>query len=83
MTNAEFIRRLKKARELALTRYDDEFRITSACYDAGIVWLKNAICDYGKGEHETSTWFLWTNGNTDENVRAVFDNSIRALGGEP
>jgi hypothetical protein len=82
MTNEEFIRRLKKARELALTKYESDWRIWEACFDCDIRW--GHLGGGPTAKINTSTvLFLRDNGNTDENVRAVFDNSIKALGGKP
>jgi hypothetical protein len=88
MTNEEFIRRLKKARKLALTKYESEWRIFNGCEAAGIVWdhenqERNAVFDASSPWRNRSAMWLLDHGNTDENVRAVFDNSIRALGGKP
>ena len=87
MTNEEFIRRLKKARKLALTKYKSRFRIVQACNDVGIYpgenfWNNATISGLLAYEGFLSLW-LYRNGNTEANVRAVFDNSIKALGGKP
>lgn len=87
MTNEEFIRRLKKARKLALTEYKGHWRIFDACQVSGINWNcshENAI--FGEGteyENRSSTWLTHVPNTTEANVRAVFDNSILALGGKP
>ena len=82
MTNKEFIRRLKKARKLALTRYKDYLRIMNACSRADLEWGVTAV--FGDDDiFDKSSYWLVCHGNTDENVRAVFDNSIKALGGKP
>lgn len=85
MTNEEFIRRLKKARKLALTRYVGEWRIFEGCRWAGIGWgtdSNNAAFGKGKWRNRSAAWLIH-HGNTEANVRAVFDNSIKALGGKP
>jgi len=89
MTNAEFIRRLKKARMLALTKYEGEWRILESCRWAGIIWdvtnkeYINAVFDASSPWRNRSGLWLLDHGNTEANVRAVFDNSIKALGGKP
>lgn len=86
MTNKEFIRRLKKARKLALTKYKDYLRIVYACSSADLEWGVTAVFGDDVGDDDffdNSSYWLVCHGNTDENVRAVFDNSIKALGGKP
>ena len=80
-TKAEWIAMFEKAKKLALTKYKDEWRIIDACVDVGIFWAffyvteNNATFNARGG----SVSWLTKEGNTDERVAAVFDNSIAAI----
>ncbi len=80
MTNAEFIRRLRRARKFVA---NEAGTLVAACERAGI-WL-NRNAEFGAA----TTWddcpngWMLTRKNYISAARAVFDNSIRALGGKP
>ena len=82
MTNKEFCARLRKAKKLAVHLYPSPWCIYHGCNSAGLGLGKCSIFDSYEWVGMSSLWVGW-NAKSKDDIAAVFDNSIRALGEEP
>lgn len=86
MTNKEFCKRLREAKEIACAIYAKnahDLCIARACMIAGLSWYAN--CTFDKdGEYDSlSNWWVTLNARSTADIARVFDESIRALGEKP
>jgi len=83
MTNKQFCARLRDAKKIAVYLYPQDWCIYDACKILEITLGRHAIFDKrGVWQHRSKDW-VCRKAKSSDDISAVFDNSIRALGEEP
>ena len=83
MTNKEFCARLRKAKKLAVQHEHYQWTILDACAATNLVLGIIAIFDEGGPYEGRSVDWVYHEAKSSDDIAAVFNNSIRALGEEP
>jgi hypothetical protein len=83
MTNNEFCARLRKAKPITMKFYKMEGCFYLGCDSENIILGSNAIFGEGTEYERRSARWVRECKPTKADIARVFDESIKALGGEP